>query len=60
MFLSRLDGIKGLGPKKKEALLKKYITIDKIKTLSIEEFKTVGINEEVAIKVLNHLNSSEN
>ena len=27
MFLSRLDGIKGLGPKKKEALLKKYITI---------------------------------
>lgn len=60
MFLSRLDGIKGLGPKKKEALLKKYITIDKIKSLTIEEFKTVGINEDLAIKVLNHLNSSEN
>ena len=60
VFLSRLDGIKGLGPKKKEALLKKYITIDKIKTLSIEEFKSVGINEELAIKVLNHLNNPEN
>ena len=60
MFLSRLDCIKGLGPKKKEALLKKYITIDKIKSLTIEEFKTVGINEDLAIKVLNHLNSSEN
>ena len=58
MFLSRLDGIKGLGPKKKEALLKKYLTIDKIKTLSIEEFKSVGINDELANKILNHLNNS--
>ena len=60
MFLSRLDGIKGLGPKKKEALLKEYLTIDKIKTLSVEEFKKVGINEELAIKILNHLNSEQN
>ena len=60
MFLSRLDGIKGLGPKKKEALLKEYLTIDKIKTLSIEEFKKVGINEELANKILNHLNSEQN
>lgn len=56
MFLSRLDGIKGLGPKKKEMLLKKYITIDKIKSLSIKEFREAGINEELAKKVLNHLN----
>jgi excinuclease ABC subunit C len=60
MFLSRLDGIKGLGPKKKEALLKKYLTIDKIKTLSVEEFKSVGVNEELANKILNHLNNSQN
>ena len=58
MFLSRLDGIKGLGPKKKEALLKEFITIEKIKNLSIEEFKRVGINEELAIKILNHLNNN--
>jgi excinuclease ABC subunit C len=60
MFLSRLDGVKGLGPKKKEALLKKFITIEKIKNLSIEEFKSVGINEELALKILNHLNSDTN
>ena len=56
MFASRLDGIKGLGPKKKEALLKKFITIDAIKKLSIEEFKEVGINESLAKDILNHLN----
>lgn len=60
MFLSRLDGVKGLGPKKKEALLKKFITIEKIKNLSIDEFKSVGINEELALKILNHLNSDTN
>ena len=60
MFLSRLDGIKGLGPKKKEALLKKFITIDKIKSLSIEEFQEVGINKELAAKILNHLNKEQN
>ena len=59
MFSSMLDGIKGLGPKKKEALLKKYLTIDKIKNLSIEEFKEVGINESLANDILNHLNKKE-
>ena len=59
MFSSMLDGIKGLGPKKKEALLKKYLTIDKIKTLSIEEFKEAGINESLALDILNHLNKTE-
>ena len=56
MFSSRLDGIKGLGPKKKEALLKKYITIDNIKKLSLDEFKSVGINESLANLILEHLN----
>ena len=53
MFSSKLDGIKGLGPKKKEALLKKYLTIDKIKSLSMEEFREVGINETLALAILN-------
>lgn len=60
MFLSKLDGIKGLGPKKKEALLKKYITLENIKKLTLEEFKSVGINSELAEKILNHLNNSKN
>ena len=59
MFSSMLDGIKGLGPKKKEALLKKYLTIDKIKTLTISEFKEVGINEKLANEILIHLNNKD-
>ncbi len=51
MFLSKLDGINGLGPVKKENLLKKFITIDKIKELSYEDFKSVGINKELADKI---------
>ena len=60
MFISRLDGIKGLGKKRKEALLKKYLTIDNIKSLSIMDFKSVGIGEELANKILNHLKDTEN
>ena len=60
MFLSKLDGIKGLGPKKKEALLKKYITLENIKNLTLEDFKSVGINNDLAEKIINHLNNNEN
>ena len=55
MFLSKLDGIKGLGPKKKEALLKKYLTLDAIKNLSDEEFLSVGINSSLANSIRTHL-----
>ncbi len=51
MFLSRLDNITGLGPVKKEKLLKEYVTIDNIKNLSLEEFKKIGINEELALRI---------
>ena len=57
IFTSRLDGIKGVGPKKKEALLKKFINIDKIKTGTVEEFKEIGINEELRESIINHLNN---
>ena len=60
MFMSRLDGISGLVPKKKEKLLKSYLTIDKIKNLSIEEFKSCGINEALAIKILEKVNGDKN
>lgn len=60
MFMSRLDGINGLGPKKKEKLLKTYLTIDKIKKLSLEDFKKVGINEVLANKILEKLKGGNN
>ena len=55
LFQSYLDGIKGVGPKKKEALLKKFVTIDKISVGSIEEFKEIGINEKLRLEIINHL-----
>ncbi len=42
-FESRLDGIEGIGPKKKAALLIKYKSVEEIKKASIEELaKIVG------------------
>ena len=55
VFSSILDGIDGLGKKRKEALLKHFITIDNIKNASIEEINKLGIPLEVAKKVKEHL-----
>ncbi|MGL4949392.1 MAG: excinuclease ABC subunit UvrC [Anaeroplasmataceae bacterium] len=55
MFSSRLDGIKGLGPKKKELILKHFLSIDKISNATTEEFKEIGINEELSNLIKEHL-----
>lgn len=57
MFSSRLDGIANLGPKRKEKLLKHFISIDKMKSASINEFQEIGISKELAINIINHLNN---
>ncbi len=52
MTKSKLDEIEGIGPKKKELLLKKFESIEKIKNAKIEELiKIKGINEEQAKKI---------
>ncbi len=58
MFSSRLDGVKNLGPKRKEKLLKHFITIDNIKNASLEEFREIGINDELAESIISHLNDN--
>ena len=55
-FSSYLDNIKGLGKKRKEALIKHFITIDNLKNASIDEIKKCGIPEEVAGKIITILN----
>lgn len=55
-FSSYLDNIKGLGKKRKEALIKHFITIDNLKNASIEEIKKCGIPEEIAGKIITILN----
>ena len=51
---SELDDIKGIGKVKKQALLKRFGSVAKIKQASLEELLSVdGINEELANKILN-------
>lgn len=50
---SELDEIEGIGPAKKQALLKKFGSVEKIKQASIQELIEVkGINENIAKKLL--------
>ncbi len=51
MFSSKLDGIKGLGPKGKEKLIKHFITIDNIKNASLDDIEALGIKEDIAIEI---------
>ena len=59
VFNSILDEIEGLGPKRKELLLKHFITIDKIKEASIDEITSIGIPENVAIKLKEYLEGKD-
>ena len=56
MTKSSLDEINGIGDKKKELLLKKFKSVNKIKDASIEELtKVSGINEKLATEIKNKL-----
>ena len=47
-FSSQLDGIEGLGPKRKQLLMKYFKSLTKIKEATVEEIVTVGIPRAVA------------
>ena len=56
MTKSGLDDIKGIGKAKREALLKKFGTVEKIKNASIEELMEIkGINKQLAQEIKNSL-----
>lgn len=55
-FSSQLDGIEGLGPKRKQNLMKYFKSLTKIKEASVDEIVAVGIPREVAEAVHQHLN----
>lgn len=56
IFSSRLDGIKGLGPKRKELLLEHFMGIENIKNAEIDEITSLGIPMDVAIEIKEKLN----
>ncbi len=60
MFKSQLDDIKGIGEKRKIALLRHFQSIEKIKKASIEELAEVkGMNNKVAEELYNHFRNKK-
>ena len=55
-FSSQLDGIDGLGPKRKQNLMKYFKSLTKIKEASVDEIVEVGIPRAVADAVHRQLN----
>lgn len=58
-FQSRLDEIEGLGPKRKEALIKYFTTIDNVKNASIDELKKSGMPENLAKRIYEYFKEDE-
>ena len=54
MYKSVLDDVRGLGPKTRVKLLRKYKTIANLRTLSLEELQTV-LNKNTAEELYNKL-----
>ncbi|MBF0777835.1 excinuclease ABC subunit UvrC [Streptococcus cuniculi] len=50
-FSSKLDGIEGLGPKRKQALLKHFKSLSKIQAASFQEIAEAGVPYKVAQNV---------
>lgn len=58
-FSSQLDGIEGLGPKRKQNLMKHFKSLTKIKEASVDEIVEVGVPRAVAEAVQRKLNLQE-
>ncbi|MGX6979508.1 excinuclease ABC subunit UvrC [Vagococcus elongatus] len=56
-FSSRLDGIEGLGPKRKRSLLKHFKSIKSIEQATLEELQKAGLPKNVAERVRQHFHS---
>ena len=58
-FSSQLDGIEGLGPKRKQNLMKHFKSLTKIKEASVDEIVEVGVPRPVAEAVQRNLTPQE-
>ena len=56
---SVLDGIEGVGPKRKQQLLKHFGTIKKIKEATVEELLEASIPNSTAVSIYNHFHSEQ-
>lgn len=55
LIRSQLDGIIGIGEKRKTKLLETFVTIDAMKQGDIETYKNIGINETLRERIITHL-----
>ncbi|HEU7996149.1 excinuclease, subunit C [Streptococcus pneumoniae] len=58
-FSSQLDGIDGLGPKRKQNLMRHFKSLTKIKEASVDEIVEVGVPRAVAEAMQTKLNPQE-
>lgn len=58
-FSSKLDGIAGLGPKRKQLLLKHFKSVTAIQEATVEDITRAGIPQQVAERVKGKLSSTD-
>ena len=56
LFKSELDGIPGVGEKRRKLLLGHFKDVNHIKQASLEDLAKLGIPRNVANNIINHLN----
>lgn len=56
-FSSKLDGIEGLGPKRKQKLMRHFKSLTKIQSASLEDLLAAGLPQKVAENVRRYLTS---
>jgi excinuclease ABC subunit C len=55
MIESSLDGITGVGPKRKQMLLRHFGSVKKMKEATLEDFLEIGLGEKLAQSLIEHL-----
>ena len=58
MTLSALDGIAGIGPKRKQQLLRHFSSLDDIQRASIEELQAVGLPQSAAAMIYQYFRTT--
>ncbi len=56
MFSSILDEVDGIGETRRNKILMEFKTLENIRNATLEDYKKIGIGEELALKIKNHLN----
>lgn len=55
LISSYLDGIMGIGERRKQQILEKFVTLEEMINGDIESYRSIGISEQLRLKVISHL-----